>query len=865
MAGLIGRDAELAAITAALQRPDLAGVVLTGDAGAGKTHLLDAALELARSAGFAVARITGTQALAELPLAAFVPLLPGRPRGDAGDLVALRDTLRDHAAGRPLVLGVDDAHLLDDSSAAVTHQLAADLTAFVIGSVRNGEIPPDAITALWKDRLVDRIAIGPLDRDAIGQLGEATLGAPLDPLVEDEIWRRSDGNPLFARELLLAASEAGSLAERSGRIVRVADLPAPGTVTELLSARLEALDDDERRAVGLVALGGALDVDVLEQLVDPDALIRLEAARIFTADELHDRLEVRFVHPLHADAVRHLTGRLVARKLRRELADALEASGGATTDDVLRIVTLRLESGGRSSPDLLARSARIALRRNDALLAERLAAATFEAEPSLSAATVLAGALLEQGRAADALAALTDPRIDRAEAADHERARADLLEVDARFWGLGDADTARAILRERRPTDGGWQVRFDAALGALEACTGNPAEALRLVPPNGPAAATPAGAVAVLVALTSAGRPAAALDAIELPDARLGGTWALVAVNRVYTMVEAGLVHDAGELAIERWEEATRSGDLHARTTWSLALGWTESMQGRTAVAAQWFKEAAHLAPLTAASLYGRRWALGGALYCAAVMRDADAVASALAELDATAHHDATAYELIGRRGRAWARALTDDIDGAVAELLDLAASASHAGRDGHAVEVLTDVARLGRAAQAVPLLDALDPGGLDGSLLPVLVECVRSFAAGDGPRLALTAEHLHDVGAVVLAAEAASAAWASASENGEDQGVVVARQRRAQELSFGLADVGTPALVSAPRELPLSRREREIAVLVAEGRTSREVAEQLVIGVRTVESHLARVYDKLGIRSRADLADALGLAGAPT
>jgi DNA-binding CsgD family transcriptional regulator len=69
-----------------------------------------------------------------------------------------------------------------------------------------------------------------------------------------------------------------------------------------------------------------------------------------------------------------------------------------------------------------------------------------------------------------------------------------------------------------------------------------------------------------------------------------------------------------------------------------------------------------------------------------------------------------------------------------------------------------------------------------------------------------------------------------------------------------------TPALLHTPIELPLSRREREIAMLVAAGRTSREVAEELVIGVRTVESHLTRIYDKLGIHSRTELASALGL-----
>jgi DNA-binding NarL/FixJ family response regulator len=55
-----------------------------------------------------------------------------------------------------------------------------------------------------------------------------------------------------------------------------------------------------------------------------------------------------------------------------------------------------------------------------------------------------------------------------------------------------------------------------------------------------------------------------------------------------------------------------------------------------------------------------------------------------------------------------------------------------------------------------------------------------------------------------------------------------------------------------------LTRREREIAHLVTDGLTSREVAESLFLSVRTVDNHLSRIYDKLGIRSRTELADAL-------
>ena len=64
---------------------------------------------------------------------------------------------------------------------------------------------------------------------------------------------------------------------------------------------------------------------------------------------------------------------------------------------------------------------------------------------------------------------------------------------------------------------------------------------------------------------------------------------------------------------------------------------------------------------------------------------------------------------------------------------------------------------------------------------------------------------------------------------------------------------------LAAASEDGLTAREREIAGLVAAGRTNREVAAQLVLSERTIEAHLRSVYAKLGVRSRVELARALG------
>ena len=67
-----------------------------------------------------------------------------------------------------------------------------------------------------------------------------------------------------------------------------------------------------------------------------------------------------------------------------------------------------------------------------------------------------------------------------------------------------------------------------------------------------------------------------------------------------------------------------------------------------------------------------------------------------------------------------------------------------------------------------------------------------------------------------------------------------------------------TPALLVSDSVVPLSRREGEIAQLAAKGLASKEIADRLFLSVRTVRNHLQKVYTKLGVASRAELADAL-------
>jgi DNA-binding CsgD family transcriptional regulator len=105
---------------------------------------------------------------------------------------------------------------------------------------------------------------------------------------------------------------------------------------------------------------------------------------------------------------------------------------------------------------------------------------------------------------------------------------------------------------------------------------------------------------------------------------------------------------------------------------------------------------------------------------------------------------------------------------------------------------------------------------------------------------------------ACALAADASAQAAGEHSRRG-DRGKEVESSNWAYRLA-SQCGLRTPALEAAARPLPFSGRERQIVMLVVAGLSNRQIADRLVISVRTVEGHLYRVFTKLGINSREQL-----------
>ncbi len=204
---LVGRSDEITKLKASVN--SRRGAVIIGPAGIGKTVLATVGVEYARDLGMSVALVTGSAAAQPYPFGAFASLLHRDsdlvgPESHADQLRRYMHELLDDAGPRPLLVLVDDAHLLDDGSTSLVHQLvqtgAATVLACVVSSGRAGQPGIDPMVILWKDFGAERIELGPLDGQAIEDLLLAVLGGPLDTVSLRQLAERSLGDPLFLHD-----------------------------------------------------------------------------------------------------------------------------------------------------------------------------------------------------------------------------------------------------------------------------------------------------------------------------------------------------------------------------------------------------------------------------------------------------------------------------------------------------------------------------------------------------------------------------------------------------------------------------------------------------------------------------------------
>jgi len=864
---IVGRRPELAVFERVVSSGEYAGLVIHGRAGVGKTRLAEECRRQAAAAGHPAERVTGSRSTVLVPLGAAAGLLadgPGRPGPDGQlDTAALFDQARravhQRHGGRRLVVVADDVPLVDSASLALLGYLAAQGTIFLVATVRTGEPVPDLVTGLWREGRLERVDLEDLGRADLETLLYRALGGPVEAGTAREFWEVTRGNPLYVRELVLGCLESGALVERSGVWHLEGPVPSTARLVDLVGRRIEGLSAGARSVVELLAVCEPLELEYLETAAPAEVLESLEQAGLVTIAVAEG--EVRLAHPLHAKVVRAAMPRSRARAILLGQAGRLEATT-PTGAAALRIAVWRLDAGVPPDPAVLVRGAHLARYAHDFQTVRRLIEAVPGEDLDAAGALLLGEALYELGafdRAERVLA-----RGQQLSSGEHIALRLAVTRAKNAQWGLCRPETALAINAAARAviTAGPLVEELVADEASVLTFSGHPDRALAVLEHmEGAGRRTrTVRAIAAAPALAVTGRTAEAVQAAEagyadhlaLDEELAIAHPAMHLVNQVFALAEAGRLAEAEQLARAGAEIVASHRVPIAKIFFAANLGRVATVQGRVATARRYWAEAAGLA--TAHRFAGpRRLALSGLALAHAMAGDATAAAQVLAERDTG--------PAFGFRGpeQQLADAWTAHASGRPAEAAArFRAAAAQAASTGHRTAeawLLHDVMRTSGEDTSARLGELA--GACDSPLISARARHAAAARARDARELAGAAGDFEALGAMLLAAEAASGA-AEAFTRAGDRRAAAAALRRSGMLAASCEGAATPGLFHAPAADPLSGREREIAMLAANGMASKAIAGRLFLSVRTVSNHLQHAYTKLGVSNRAALAEAI-------
>ncbi len=852
---MIERGGESESIRAALTGTEFVGAILTGDAGVGKTTL---ARQATAAVGGNVRWVAGTESARSIPLGVFAHMVGVYTAHDPVTfMAAAREAL---LADGETIIGVDDAHLLDQLSATLLLQLAIDKAARIVCTVRSGVQVPDAVTSLWKDGHLLRIDLTPFTEQQSVELVESMLGGQLEGFTANLMWESSGGNALFLRHLVEGALEAGTLRQVNGVWQLRGRAAVTSELAALLEDRVEQLPESVLRVLELLTFCEPIDLDVLAELAGEDAVEQAETRGVVRIVENGHQLLVRYNHPLFGEVIRRRLGIASARRLRGRLYSSLRERPINSASDRIRLAELALDSDKSADLELFEAAAADAIGLANIPLGERFARAAVERRGGVESADLLARALLWQGHRIEAERTLAS--FDPDQLNEVQLARWGSTRVSNLLWAMGDADRADEVLalvraRVRHPkialTLQGLASACEVNENRLEQAFLDAEQVMST--PDAPAWAVWWASFGGGLALALMGRSAAAreytLRGHQVEEQVDGPTRFMSAHAEVLALTFTGELEAARRCA-SAYFGYSAPGQY-------LAWGLSKILQGTVDVAQGHFPEGVEnleqaLAALTAegaaAWMFPARIRLAEAY--SALGRAAEA-AETIAEARRRGGRHSAVYEPQLEIARAWQAAA----EGTVAPAVRLAIGAADAAARSHqhAIEALAlhTAARFGDRSVAGRLADIA--ARIDGALVQVQARHAVAVASQDGPGLDAAAAEFERMGALLSAADAAAQA-ASVHERHGDRRRLLESAATANRLAAACGGASTPALRQSAQPLPLTAREREIANLVVAGLSNRQIADRLTVSVRTVEGHLYRACTKLDVTDREALAD---------
>ncbi|MEE4026038.1 LuxR C-terminal-related transcriptional regulator [Gordonia sp. PKS22-38] len=852
---LLGRPSEHQAIASALT-DEGSGVVLVGPAGVGKTT---SARSVTESLACPVHWAACTESSRAIPLGAFAPwvhLSPNVSRDPIAALVSARESL---IAEPDTVIGVDDAHLLDQLSATLLHQIAIEHSARIVATARSGEAVPDAVTTLWKDGYLQRIELEPLTKGQCTELVELVLGGTLEGLSADVIWESSGGNPLFLRNMVEGAVAARTLTEINGVWQLRGPTAVPSGLVALIDDRLDRAGADVLEALKLLALYEPLDLDTLVTLAGEAAVDAAEVRGLVRVTRDGAVVNTRFSHPVYGDVIRQRIGTVAGRKLRSRIVGVLAERPITSAADRIRLARLCVDGDQDIDVKLLISAAKDAVALTNLPLGERLARAAHDRGGGLAAAELLSRALLWQGRIAesDEVLAVYDPDdLDELQLVQWGVPRMSRL-----FWSLGDVGQSTALLRlmcdrVEYPT---LRLVVDAAGAAMAVHENRIDEGIEaaqrvLDDPESPSQAIEFAAFGAGLAMPVAGRgydfePIAARCRPE-QKATDGMLKVMVRYGDVLALTMVGDLDQAERRAAE-YAEFSSSGQF---VGWAIA----KIMAGVVATYRGAFREAVDAIEQALAALNAETslpWQLPARLILVrayAALGEIDRAQQVVDDADEHSGPHLRLHEPQRLIARAWLAAASGGGRTAIELCCEAADLAKQSGQYALSAEALHHAARFGERHVA-GRLDELRPR-IQGPIAALYAAHATAVAKSDPAGLVDVSGRFEEVGLMLSAADAAAAAVPIFDRGGRRRESAEAGARAAR-LAATCDGATTPAIRAAARPLPVTAREREITALVAQGLSNREIAERLTVSIRTVEGHIYRACIKLDVADREALA----------
>ena len=902
MNGLVGRGDDLAVLEGFLDRgpsPGARALVLEGPPGIGKTRLLSAGIERARRRGFLVLATHPAEADAGLEYLGLADLLenvsaemlerlptPQRSALEAaitgGELVlgpraiqpALRTVLAALAAASGVLLAVDDVQWLDrgtDAALAFALRRLLDQEVRVLLVRRHGTEGRAPRSVEWALE-AERLTVGPLNFEQTLQLLHERLGVPLARREARRVWQVSAGNPLYALELGRMLSTGENSGAEAMRI--------PDRLEGLIDNRIGMLAPQARQALLAVGLAGELSVAEAEAVVGAEALSQAQAAEAIRIDAGH----VRAAHPLFAEVVCHRASVVELRELHRSLASNL-AETERRTLHLAQATSPPNESVASVAAATATSAANQGKARTAALLSSQALRLTEPGEPIYGERVLLAAQHLWSSAQLSRAAELIESNLGRLSNPD-QRAYARSLLVDCDAVPIEQAQAQRELaLAELGDSSPALRSRILAAMSSFRSImeVSSIADAERLAQ-EANAAASASG------------------EQNSIEEAWAAWLWALAMRG---TMTREHLANHGEHVAPE---VSMFDGTGRSEVVWLMWRGDLAAARERLttlrAMAEQRGEEESCVALRLQAcelELRAANWNLVESM-----------IAEWACELPVVAHAPAYLTRcqalLAAGRGdaalaRGYAREALDPANGAgtwndLESHRALGASALLAGEPDQAVGPLQQawehtaaagVGNLGTFPVGPDLAEALSLCGRRveaEAVAATLARCALEqqhpwaaaaadrawghvlLAAGDHQPAVVRFVNAHDrfaaIGMPLDAARSMMALGTSQRRARALREARVALERAAAEFD-AIGSLGWAALarlelarVGGRRrggEDVLTATERQVAQLVQEGLANKQIAQRLVVSTSTVEAHLTRIYRKLGVASRTELA----------